>query len=86
MVWAIDPKGDHIAESAIVHKLLDLANIDGLKPQIRVALVLEDNFDIDGQWIISKKGKGGYTLIRKVGAAARAEHFSNLKRLSQNLK
>ena len=86
LVWAIDPKGDHIAEAAIAHKLLDLSNIEGLKPQIRVALILEGHFGIDGQWLITKKGTGGYTLIRKVGAATRAEHFSNLKRLSQELK
>ena len=85
-VWAIDPKGDHIAEPAIAHKLLDLSTVEGLKPRIRVAFILEGNFTIEGQWFINKSGTGGYTLVRRVGAATRAQHYSNLKRLTQALK
>ena len=85
-VWAIDPKGDHIAEPAIAHKLLDLSTVNGLKPRVRVAFILEGNFTIEGQWLIKKSGTGGYTLVRKAGAATRAVHYSNLNRLTQALK
>ena len=85
-VWAIDPKGDHIAEPAIAHKLLDLSTVNGLKPRVRVAFILEGNFTIEGQWLIKKSGTGGYTLFRKAGAATRAVHYSNLNRLTQALK
>ena len=85
-VWAIDPKGDHIAEPAIAHKLLDLSTVVGLRPIMRVAFILEGHYTIEGQWFINKSGKGGYTLVRKVGAATRAEPFNNLKSLTQALK
>ena len=86
LVWAIDPKGEHLAEPAIAHKLLDLSNVSGLSPKVQIAFLLEGHFNIEGQWLISKAGTGGYTLIRKVGAAARAVHNDNINRLIESLK
>ena len=84
-VWALDPKGSHIAESAIAHKLLDVGNIRGLNPKVRIAFILEGKYNIEGQFLISKAGTGGFSLIRKVGVAARSENFTSIERLVAKL-
>ena len=84
-VWALDPKGTHIAEPAIAHKLLDLTGITGLNPQIRIAFILEGKHDIAEQSRITKAGTGGFTLVRKVGASSKAEHFNTVGSLLRKL-
>ena len=83
-VWALDPKGAHIAESAIAHKLLDLTRIKGLNPSIHIAFILEGTYNVE-QFLISKSGTDGFTLVRKVGAASKAEHFNTVESLVRKL-
>ena len=84
LVWALDPKGTHLAEPAIAHKLLDLTGIKGLNPQIRIAFILEGTYSVE-QSLISKAGTHGFTLVRKVGASSRAEHFNTVGNLLRKL-
>lgn len=84
LVWAIDPKGTHLAEPAIAHKLLDLTEIKGLNPRIRIAFILEGKYNIAEQFLISKAGTEGFTLVRKLGASSKAEHFKTVGNLLRN--
>lgn len=84
-VWAIDPKGNHLREAAVAHKLLDLGSLKGISPTIRVAFILEGSYIIDQQGMFSKTGKQGFTLVRKPGTKAKATPFSTLKSLVQEL-
>lgn len=84
-VWALDPKGKHLVEAAVTHKLLDLGSLKNMPQTIRVAFVLEGSYTIDQQGIISKTGRDGYTLIRKPGTKPKAIPFSNLKELVKSM-
>ncbi|QFP75050.1 DEAD/DEAH box helicase [Deinococcus sp. AJ005] len=66
-IIALDPKGKHLAEDAILNKLLDTALIKGHSTPVRVALILEGNFVPDAQGTLRKNGKSsdGYTLVRR---------------------
>ena len=80
-VWAIDPKGKHLLEAAVTHKLLDLGSLRGVSPSVRVAFVLEGSYTIDQQGIFSRTGREGFTLVRKPGTTPKARSFSNLTSL-----
>lgn len=75
-VWAIDPKGKHLAEAAVSHKLLDLGSLRDISPTIRVAFMVEGSRSIDQQGTFGKTGRDGYTLIRKFGVKTKAATFS----------
>ena len=85
LVWALDPKGTHIAETAIAHKLLDLMGIKGLNPKIRIAFILKGRYNIAEQFLISKVGTDGFTLVRRVGASSKAEHYNTVGNLLKKL-
>lgn len=84
-VWAIDPKGSHLREAAVAHKLLDLGSMKNISPTIRVAFILEGGYIIDQQGLFSKTGSQGFTLVRKPGTKTKATPFTNLKTLVQEL-
>jgi type III restriction enzyme len=85
VVWALDPKGKHLLEPAITDKLLDLSNVKGLTPTIKVALLLEGQYrrDTEGHW--SRKQKDGYTLVYRTRKLI-TEHETSLKNLLEKLK
>src|SRR6266404_4845681 len=74
-VWAIDPKGKHLLESAVTHKLLDLGSLKNIAPSIRVGFVLEGSYTVDQQGVFSRSGREGFTLVRKPGTKPKAVHF-----------
>ena len=80
-VWALDPKGKHLLEAAVTHKLLDLR----ISPPIYVAFVLEGSYTVDRQGIFSRNGREGFTLVRKVGTKPKAVPFTDLKTLVKSL-
>lgn len=84
-VWAIDPKGNHLREAAVAHKLLDLGSLKTISPTIRVAFILEGSYIIDQQGLFSKTGTQGFTLVRKQGTKTKAISFPNLKTLVHEL-
>ena len=84
-VWALDPKGKHLLEAAVTHKLLDLGSLKNITPSIRVGFILEGSYTIDQQGVFSKSGREGFTLVRKPGTKPKAMHFSNLKALVTEL-
>lgn len=86
-VWAIDPKGRHLLEAAVTHKLLDLGALKNITPKIRVALVLEGTYIIDQQGVFSKAGmrRDGFTLVYKVGTKPKALPFSSVSKLLATL-
>lgn len=84
-VWAIDPKGNHLREAAVAHKLLDLGSLKNISPTIRVAFILEGGYIIDQQGLFSKTGSQGFTLIRKPGTKTKATPFPSLKALVKEL-
>ena len=80
-VWALDPKGKHLLEAAVTHKLLDLR----ISPPIYVAFVLEGSYTVDRQGIFSRNGREGFTLVRKLGTKPKAVPFTDLKTLVKSL-
>lgn len=84
-VVAIDPKGRHLVEAAVTHKLLDLSSVPGLKNQIRVVLILEGSYAINNGIFDKTSGRTGYTLIRRRSIGARAESFNSLAALAKAL-
>ena len=80
-VWALDPKGKHLLEAAVTHKLLDLR----ISPSIYVAFVLEGSYTVDRQGIFSRNGREGFTLVRKLGTKPKAVSFTDLKLLVKSL-
>lgn len=84
-VWAIDPKGNHLREAAVAHKLLDLGSLKSISPTIRVAFILEGGYIIDLQGLFSKTGSENFTLVRKTGTRTKAIPFNNLKTLVREL-
>ena len=84
-VWAIDPKGKHLVESAVTHKLLDLGSMKNIAPTIRVGFILEGSYSIDQQGVFSKNGRDGVTLVRKPGTKPKAVSFNSLQALVKEL-
>ena len=73
-LWAIDPKGKHLLNDAIQTKLHGLANVAGMKQRVRVALIVEGNYDMGADNRPQRKGKEGCTLIWKDGDTVKAKH------------
>lgn len=84
-VWAIDPKGKHLIEAAVTNKLLDLGSLPNVAPTVRIALVLQGSYDIDQGGRFSRSEPTGFTLIRKLGAKAKASKFRDIDSLLKNL-
>lgn len=89
LVWAVDPKGNHLRDTAVAHKLLDLGSLKKVTPAIRVAFILQGSFTIDQQGGFSKTGsrtgQSGFTLVYKMGSKAKAVAFTTLKLLMKDL-
>ncbi|MBT2559564.1 DEAD/DEAH box helicase family protein [Hymenobacter sp. ISL-91] len=75
-VWAIDPKGKHLLQDAIQIKLHGLADIAGMPQRIRVALIVEGNYDSDGR-NVTRRGKVGCSLIWKDNSEIKAKPFES---------
>lgn len=84
-VWALDPKGKHLLEAAVVHKLLDVGSVKGLSPMIKIGMIVEGKYAIDQQGNFSKSGKEGVTLVRKSGVKAKALSFPTIAPLLKSL-
>jgi hypothetical protein len=84
-VWAIDPKGKHLLEAAVTHKLLDLGSLKKISTIIRVAFVLEGSYSIDQQGVFSKTGGDGFTLVHKPSTRPRAISFGTVKMMLKEL-
>ena len=84
-IWAIDPKGKHLAEAAVTQKLLDMTGIEGLDIPIRVALVLEGSYVINPQGTFSRNNKEGFTLIRRTTTGPKAVMYQNMAPMMQDL-
>ena len=85
-IWAIDPKGRHLINDAIYHKMMGVSDVDGLPIKIRVALILEGEFRLGVNQRPQPVGKKGYTLILKRNGSIREKHSDNLKSLIRTLK
>lgn len=84
-VWALDPKGKHLLEAAVIHKLLDVSSIKGISPTIKVGMIVEGKFSIDQQGSFTKSGKDGVTLVRRSGVKAKAMPFASVALLLKSL-
>lgn len=85
-IWAIDPKGKHLAEGAVQDKLFDVTGVPGVKIPVRVALVLAGihTRTDQGKWANDKKA-AGFTLIRRTPAGVRTKSSLNLSDLIDSL-
>ena len=84
-VWAIDPKGKHLVEAAVVQKLLDISSVTGVSTPIHITLVLEGSYSLgtEGRW--AKTGKEGFTLVKRTSIGPRAFPFTSLGTLMEEL-
>lgn len=85
-LWAIDPKGAHLANDAIREKLMGLDDVEGLPLKIRVALILEGEYELGDGNRPQPRGKKGSTLIFKRNGRVRAKHFPSPTALVADLK
>ncbi len=84
-VWAIDPKGKHLLDTAVTQKLLDFSSVKGLQTQLKVVFVLEGSFVADRQGSWSKTGKEGFTLVKKATTGPRGYQYTNVQALVRAL-
>lgn len=90
-VWALDPKGQHLAQEAVTRKLIDMVDIEGLSLPIRVALILQGTYNLntDKSPKPTPDYKTGFTLIRRMSGMVRVTHnesvLSLLRQLTTNL-
>ncbi len=80
-IWAIDPKGAHLAQEATHKKLLGLSGIVGMPQPMRVALVLEGHYALGAGESVNKRGTDGVTLIRRTTTGPKATPFAALSEL-----
>jgi type III restriction enzyme len=82
-IWAIDPKGSHLRDSAVLTKLYDVSDVSGGSfTPVRVALILQGQETLNDQGIwIRQNSKQGYTLVRRVGSKVRTQYFDTIYEL-----
>ena len=85
-LWGIDPKGAHLINDAIYKKILGVSDVDGLPYKIRIALVLQGQYDLSAQDRPQQQSKLGCTLITKTNVGIRAKQFSTPKELVAQLR
>ena len=84
-LWAIDPKGAHLVNDAIYNKMMGLSDIDDLPLKIRVALVLDGEYELGANGRPQARSKNGCTLIVKRNVGVRAKHFASPRALVSDL-
>jgi hypothetical protein len=85
-IWAIDPKGVHLAQEAVTRKLLDLGAVQGLENPIYVALILDGKYHLNAAGSPTKEaGKGGVTLVKRTSTGPKALNFDNVYDLAKAL-
>jgi type III restriction enzyme len=85
-LWAIDPKGAHLMTDAIFNKLMGVSDVDDLPLKVRVALIVEGQYEIGASGRPQERGKDGCTLIWKRNVGVRAKHFASPLALVADLK
>jgi type III restriction enzyme len=85
-LWAIDPKGVHLANDAIRNKMMGVSDVEGMPIKIRVALVLEGEYILGDNNRPQRRSKEGCTLIFKPNVGIRAKHFATPTQLVADLK
>lgn len=83
---ALEPKGRHLLEGAVGHKLLDLGALKNVVPTVEVAFVLQGSYTADHAGAFTKAGSSeGYTLVRRVGSKIKATTYSSVANLIKAL-
>ena len=85
-IWAIDPKGAHLANDAIRNKLMGISDVDDMPIKIRVALILEGEHVLGADGRPRPRSSNGCTLITKRNVGIRARHFTSPNELVKSLK
>lgn len=85
-LWAIDPKGAHLANDAIRNKMMGVCDVDDLPLKIRVALVLQGQYVLGADDRPMPRGKNGCTLIVKRSGIVKAKPFASPSLLVADLK
>ena len=81
-VWAIDPKGKHLLDTAVSTKLYDLSGAG-----VQVALLVEGKYTPSGAtWVKApKNGTSAYTLIKRTGHVVREKTAGSIDALLRAL-
>ena len=74
-LWAIDPKGTHLVNDAIRTKLLGVSDVADLPTKIRVAFVLEGEYELGSDKRPQLRNKSGYSIITKQSTGIKAKNF-----------
>jgi superfamily II DNA or RNA helicase len=85
-LWAIDPKGAHLLNDAIRTKLMGISDVDDLPLKVRVAFIVEGEYEIGADKRPQQRGKDGCTLIFQQNAIIKAKHFLTVASLVADLK
>lgn len=78
VIWAIDPKGTHLVNDAIRTKLLGVSDVADLPTKIRVAFVLEGEYELGSDKRPQLRNKNGYSIITKHSTGIKAKKFLSL--------
>ena len=70
----------------LLRKILGVSDVEGLPYKIRVALVLQGQYDLTAQDRPQQQSKLGCTLITKTNVGIRAKQFSTPTELVAQLK
>lgn len=85
-LWAIDPKGAHIANDAIHNKLMGVSDVDDMPLKVRVALTLKGRYVLGTNNRPQRQSADGYTLVYKEGGTVRSRRYDSLGSLVADLK
>lgn len=72
-IWAVDPKGKHLLDTAVTTKLMDFSEAD-----INIAFILEGAYKQSGATFVKDGKLGYYTLVYKKLGGVKAKLFKNL--------
>lgn len=79
---ALEPKGRHLLEGAVGHKLLDLGALKNVVPSVEVAFVLQGSVVADNSGRFTRTGASeAYTLIRRVGSKIRTATYPSVTKM-----
>ena len=77
---AIEPKGRHLLEGAVGHKLLDLSALKNVNPSVEVAFILQGSYGVDQNGGFTKSGASGeFTWVRRVGSKIKTVTYASAK-------
>ncbi|TWR25490.1 hypothetical protein FPZ42_12895 [Mucilaginibacter achroorhodeus] len=85
-LWAIDPKGTHLINDAIRTKLLGISDVHDLPLKVKIAFVVEGEYELGIDNRPQLRSQNGYSVIFKYNTGLKAKNYQTLDNLVKDLK